>query len=177
MTSTSAVPSATGSKEPAVEPFGLILKLTDGTLAPVPVTALADLPGRPCPIAAALKTVGDRWALLVVREIALGSVRFSDIVRGTGAPRDRIAARLEALGSAGVIDRVLYQSAPPRHEYRLTESGRALLPVLDALLVWGNDHAVDPGDPNKPSYSSVDDFHRNQAPPAGGRAQVDSVTL
>ncbi|MDT5196020.1 MAG: hypothetical protein QOH20_2774, partial [Mycobacterium sp.] len=73
---------------------------------------LADLPGRPCPIAAALEVVGERWALLVVREIALGATRFSDIVRGTGAPRDRIAARLKTLTSAGVITRVPYQSAP-----------------------------------------------------------------
>ncbi|MGZ4465451.1 MAG: winged helix-turn-helix transcriptional regulator, partial [Nocardioides sp.] len=55
---------------------------------------LASLPGRPCPIAASLELVGERWALLVVREVALGSRRFTDIVRGTGAPRDRVAARL-----------------------------------------------------------------------------------
>ena len=58
---------------------------------------LAELPGRPCPIAAALELVGERWALLVVREIALGATRFGDIIAGTGAPRDRIAARLKAL--------------------------------------------------------------------------------
>src|ERR1700710_2281503 len=109
--------------------------------------ALADLPGRPCAIAAALEVVGERWSLLVVREIALGSSRFSDIVRGTGAPRDRIAARLKTLTAAGIVVRVPYQSAPQRDEYRLTDSGRALLSVLDALLVWGNDHAVAPDDP------------------------------
>ena len=63
--------------------------------------SLAELPGRPCPIAASLEVVGERWALLVVREIALGSSRFTDIVRGTGAPRDRIAARLKVLEEAG----------------------------------------------------------------------------
>lgn len=47
---------------------------------------LAELPGRPCPIAAALEIVGERWALLVIREIALGATHFTDIVRGTGAP-------------------------------------------------------------------------------------------
>ena len=72
--------------------------------------ALADLPGRPCPIAAALGLVGERWALLVVREIALGATRFGDIVAGTGAPRDRIAARLKALESAGVVARTPYQT-------------------------------------------------------------------
>ncbi|HEX7824498.1 MAG TPA: helix-turn-helix domain-containing protein [Mycobacterium sp.] len=110
---------------------------------------LADLPGRPCPIAAAVEVVGERWALLVVREIALGATRFSDIVRGTGAPRDRIAARLKTLTAAGVITKVPYQSAPQRDDYQLTESGRALIPVLDALLDWGKNHAVAPDDPHR----------------------------
>jgi DNA-binding HxlR family transcriptional regulator len=110
---------------------------------------LAELPGRPCPIAAALELVGERWALLVVREIALGANHFTDIVRGTGAPRDRIAARLKALENAGAVARSQYQSAPPRYEYRLTESGEALKPVLDALLDWGKVHAVALDDPER----------------------------
>lgn len=110
---------------------------------------LAELPGRPCPIAAALELVGERWALLVVREIALGATRFSDIVAGTGAPRDRIAARLKALESAAVIARTPYHEGPVRYEYRLTESGEALVPVLDALLEWGKRHAVAPDDPDR----------------------------
>jgi DNA-binding HxlR family transcriptional regulator len=111
-------------------------------------TPLAGLPGRPCPIAAALELVGERWALLVVREIALGASRFSDIVAGTGAPRDRIAARLKALESAGVIERTPYSDGPVRYTYRLTESGIALMPVLDSLLEWGKHHAVAPDDPD-----------------------------
>lgn len=119
---------------------------------------LADLPGRPCPIAAAMEVVGERWALLVVREIALGATRFSDIVRGTGAPRDRIAARLKALTAAGVIAKVPYQSAPARDEYQLTDSGRALIPVLDALLEWGKHHAVAPDDPGRlRKYAAIAD--------------------
>ena len=114
-----------------------------------PSMQLADLPGRPCPIAAALELVGERWALLVVREIALGATHFTDIVRGTGAPRDRIAARLKALENAGAVARSQYQSAPPRYEYRLTESGKALIPVLDALLDWGKVHAVALDDPDR----------------------------
>ena len=114
-----------------------------------PSVPLAELPGRPCPIAAALELVGERWALLVVREIALGATHFTDIVRGTGAPRDRIAARLKALENAGAVARSQYQSAPPRYEYRLTESGEALKPVLDALLDWGKVHAVALDDPDR----------------------------
>ena len=110
---------------------------------------LAELPGRPCPIAASLELVGERWALLVVREIAMGSTRFGDIVRGTGAPRDRIAARLKALEAAGVIGRIAYQERPERFDYHLTESGQDLLSVLDALLAWGDKHVVAPDDPRR----------------------------
>jgi DNA-binding HxlR family transcriptional regulator len=118
----------------------------------VPAVTLAELPGRPCPIAAALDLVGERWALLIVRELALGNSRFEDIIRGTGAPRDRVAARLKALDEAGVIQRLRYQAAPPLFDYQLTDSGRALLPVLDALLAWGLDHAVGHSDPNRDRY-------------------------
>ena len=110
---------------------------------------LAQLPGRPCPIAAALELVGERWALLVIREIALGTNRFGDIVAGTGAPRDRIAARLKALESAGVVARTPYHEGPVRYEYRLTESGDALIGVLDALLEWGTRYAVATDDPDR----------------------------
>jgi len=118
----------------------------------MPAVRLADLPGRPCPIAAALELVGERWALLIVRELGLGNSRFEDIVRGTGAPRDRVAARLKALDEAGVIRRCRYQSAPARFDYQLTDSGRALLPVLDALLAWGLDHAVGDSDQDRQRY-------------------------
>ena len=115
-------------------------------------TRLGLLPGRPCPIALSLEVVGERWALLVVREIMLGSRRFSDIVRGTGAPRDRIAARLKVLEEAGVVERRAYQDHPERFEYVLTDSGVALAPVLDALLGWGLDHVVAPDDPDRMSH-------------------------
>src|SRR3954451_15452265 len=98
---------------------------------------LSDLPGRPCSIAASLELVGERWALLVVREVSMGNHRFSEIARGTGAPRDRLSARLNALIAAGVLERRPYSTAPPRSGYHLTASGRDLLPVLQALLQWG----------------------------------------
>ena len=109
---------------------------------------LAELPGRPCPIAASLEVVGERWSLLVVRELSFGKHRFTEIVRGTGAPRDRIAARLKVLVEQGVVERRQYQSSPDRFEYHLTDSGRGLLPVLDALLDWGRTWAVAPDDPD-----------------------------
>jgi DNA-binding HxlR family transcriptional regulator len=114
---------------------------------PAPFPALDQLPGRPCPIAASLEVVGERWALLVLRELWMGSHRFGEIVRGTGAPRDRVAARLKVLETADVIERRQYQQSPARFDYHLTESGRALIPVLRGLLAWGRDYAVDADDP------------------------------
>jgi DNA-binding HxlR family transcriptional regulator len=100
----------------------------------------ATLPGRPCSLAAALEMVGDRWSLLIVREVSFGNRRFSQIARNTGAPRDRLAARLKSLVDAGVLERHAY--APRREEYRLTDAGRDLAGVTMALLTWGDKWAV-----------------------------------
>ncbi len=102
----------------------------------------ADLPGRACSAAAALELIGDRWSLLAVREVMFGHRRFSEMVVNTGAPRDRLAARLKALVEAGVLERRQYQDSPPRADYHLTPAGRALAPVLQSLLQWGDDWAV-----------------------------------
>ncbi|HXC84336.1 MAG TPA: helix-turn-helix domain-containing protein [Trebonia sp.] len=102
-----------------------------------------DLPGRPCSVAAALNLVGEKWALLAVREITFGNKRFDMIARNTGAPRDRLAARLRALEAAGVIDRRQYSEHPARYEYELTQAGRELREVLRALRVWGDKWAVE----------------------------------
>lgn len=104
--------------------------------------ATIDLPGRPCSVAAALDLVGDRWSLLAVREITFGNRRFSQIARNTGAPRDRLAARLKELVNAGILERRQYQHTPPRADYHLTQAGRELTPVLQALLEWGDKWAV-----------------------------------
>ena len=101
------------------------------------------LPGRPCSAAAALELIGDRWSLLAVREVMFGNRRFSEIARNTGAPRDRLAARLKVLVEAGVLERRKYQDSPARWDYHLTPAGQALGPVLEALLQWGDEWAVD----------------------------------
>lgn len=101
------------------------------------------LPGRPCSIAAALEVVGDRWSLLVVREVSLGHHRFSEIAVGTGAPRDRLTARLNRLVEAGVLERRPYSDAPPRSDYHLTPGGWELMPVLHSLRQWADTWVVD----------------------------------
>jgi DNA-binding HxlR family transcriptional regulator len=93
-----------------------------------------------CSITDALSIVGDRYALLVAREIRYGRTRFEDIAAGTGAPRDVLTARLRKLEAAGVIERRLYRERPPRHEYLLTDAGRELQPILRALKEWGDRH-------------------------------------
>ena len=76
--------------------------------------------------------------MLAIREISFGNRRFNEIARNTGAPRDRLAARLHSLVEAGILERREYQSAPPRAEYHLTAAGRDLAPVLRALVAWGD---------------------------------------
>jgi DNA-binding HxlR family transcriptional regulator len=101
------------------------------------------VPGRPCSIAAALAVVGERWALLAIREINFGNHRFDQIARNTGSARDILTARLRSLEDAGVIYRRQYQQHPPRFEYHLTEAGKGLRPAINALRVWGDRWIVD----------------------------------
>ncbi|MFJ3762995.1 winged helix-turn-helix transcriptional regulator [Streptomyces sp. NPDC090080] len=101
----------------------------------------AKIPGRPCSVAASLQLVGDRWSLLALREILFGNRRFSQIARNTGAPRDRLAARLKNLLADGIVERREYQAA--RFEYHLTDAGKDLYSVLTAFIAWGDRWAVD----------------------------------
>jgi DNA-binding HxlR family transcriptional regulator len=102
-----------------------------------------ELPGRPCSVAAALNLIGEKWTLLAVREITFGNKRFDVIAKNTGAPRDRLAARLRTLEAAGVVERRLYSEHPPRYEYELTQAGQELRAVLTVLRGWGDRWAVD----------------------------------
>lgn len=96
---------------------------------------------RVCPIADALDIVGDRWALLVLRELSFGVHRFTDIRASTGAPRDSLTTRLRELEEAGLIIRRRYSEHPPRDEYLLTEAGKGIEPVLRELRIWGETYA------------------------------------
>ena len=97
----------------------------------------ADVGDLTCSVARALSVVGDRWTLLVLRDAFLGVRRFEDF-RAVGLTRHRLADRLKKLVAAGVLERVCYQERPPRFEYRLTEKGRDLYPVLVSLVRWGD---------------------------------------
>jgi DNA-binding HxlR family transcriptional regulator len=101
---------------------------------------------RKCSIANALGVIGERWSLLALREVFLGARRFDQIVQNTGASRDILAARLRKLVDAGVLEKQQYEVHPPRYEYVLTESGRALQPVLLSLMEWGDKYVTE-GEP------------------------------
>ncbi|GGR65158.1 DNA-binding HxlR family transcriptional regulator [Nocardioides luteus] len=113
---------------------------------------------RECTIADALEIVGDRWSLLVVRELFYDQLRFSQIARNTGAPRDVLTVRLRKLVEHGVIAREQYSERPVRYEYRLTRAGRALSPVLLTLKRWGSDHARPGPDPAPFAHSCGEEF-------------------
>ena len=103
---------------------------------------------RPCSVARTLDIVGEKWALLAVREVFLGNRKFDEMVRRTGAPRDTLAARLRTLVGAGILERRQYREHPARYEYRLTDAGRDLYPVITTLMRWGDKYlAGDDGPP------------------------------
>jgi DNA-binding HxlR family transcriptional regulator len=111
------------------------------------MTAVSTQP-RTCSIARTLDVVGEKWALLAVREVFLGNRTFDEMVRRTGAPRDTLAARLRTLVGAGILERRQYCEHPARFEYHLTAAGRDLYPVIVTLMRWGDQHlAGDDGPP------------------------------
>ena len=93
-------------------------------------------------MAAALDVIGEKWSLLVVRELFLGSRKFNDIAANTGAPRDILTARLRRLEELGVIERRVYSERPTRYIYVLTDKGKDLRPVMFALKHWGDTHVM-----------------------------------
>jgi DNA-binding HxlR family transcriptional regulator len=93
---------------------------------------------RVCSVARTLDVVGEKWALLAVREVFLGNRRFDEMVRRTGAPRDTLAARLRTLVEKGIMERRRYSEHPARYEYFLTPAGMDLYPVIISLLHWGD---------------------------------------
>src|SRR5437588_107357 len=87
-----------------------------------------------CSIARSLELIGERWTLLILRDVFLGNYRFDELQRNLGVARNVLQTRLERLVEEGILRRVRYQDRPPRHEYRLTRKGTDLWPVLAALL-------------------------------------------
>ncbi|HEY2576100.1 MAG TPA: helix-turn-helix domain-containing protein [Streptosporangiaceae bacterium] len=102
-----------------------------------------------CAIGAAVGIIGEKWTFLVLREVFNGVRRFAEMQRRTQAPRQILSDRLTRLAGQGLLRRVPYQEAGQRsrHEYRLTEKGLDLYPVLVALMEWGGTYALGPAGP------------------------------
>ena len=94
-----------------------------------------------CSVARTLEVVGERWTMLVLREAFFRVRRFEEFQRNTGAARNILSDRLRRLVEHGILERRRYQDHPPRFEYRLTEKGVDLYPVLISLMQWGDKHA------------------------------------
>ncbi|MBW4962263.1 helix-turn-helix domain-containing protein [Sulfitobacter sp. CW3] len=107
-----------------------------------------DLQSEACPVARGLSVVGDRWTMLVLRDCFLGVRRFEQMQERLGITRHVLADRLRKLEAAGVLRREPYQQRPLRQEYRLTERGKALYPMLVSLIEWANAHVPPPGEPS-----------------------------
>ena len=99
-----------------------------------------DLADETCSMARSVAVIGDRWTLMILRDCFLGIRRFEDFERRLGISRSIIAERLKRLTEEGVLRREAYQQNPPRHEYRLTEKGLGLHPVMMAIVHWGDVH-------------------------------------
>jgi DNA-binding HxlR family transcriptional regulator len=102
-----------------------------------------DYEGQVCSIARALEVVGDRWTLLVVRDVALGRNRFDQLLESLGVASNVLADRLSRLVEEGILERVRYSERPERFEYRLTKKGAELRLVLLSLMQWGDRHLSD----------------------------------
>jgi DNA-binding HxlR family transcriptional regulator len=103
----------------------------------------AELAEKQCAIARTWVVIGERWTMLVLRELFRGSHRFEDIQGKLELGRNVLADRLQQLEADGVIERRPYQERPVRHDYHLTQKGEDLYPLLLAMLRWGNRYTVD----------------------------------
>lgn len=106
-----------------------------------------DYPGQVCSIAKALEVVGERWTLLIVRDVMNGNRRFGELQHSLGVARNVLSSRLQRLIDEDILERRRYQTSPERHEYFLTEKGLDLWPALVALLHWGDRHSPGPDGP------------------------------
>jgi len=104
--------------------------------------------GQVCSIARALEVVGERWTLLILRDTVFRPRRFEDLQRSLGLARNVLTTRLQWLCDEGLLERRLYQEHPPRYEYSQTEKAKDLIPVLAALIAWGDKYYAPNGPPS-----------------------------
>ena len=100
-----------------------------------------------CSVAKTVEVVGERWTNLILREAFLGVRRFDQMTRHLGIARNILSDRLGKLVEHGILERRQYSERPPRFEYRLTEKGLDLYPIVVSLMAWGDKHLAERGAP------------------------------
>lgn len=94
-----------------------------------------------CPVATTVQLIGNKWKLLILRDLLDETRRFSDFMKSVpGISKKVLTDNLRALESDGIIDREVYAEVPPRVEYSLSSLGKTLRPILDAMKEWGTDY-------------------------------------
>lgn len=93
-----------------------------------------------CPISRGLDLIGDRWSMLVLRDVERGFTRFDQLRQSLGIAPNILSSRLATLTRLGLLEKRRYSAHPPRDNYMLTESGRDFIPVLVAIGAWGRKH-------------------------------------
>jgi DNA-binding HxlR family transcriptional regulator len=122
-----------------------------------------------CPVARSEAVVGDRWTVLLLRELFMGSHHFEELQAQTEATPQMVATRLKKLEADGLVERRVYNKRPLRHQYHLTEKGEAFYPVLLALRAWGETWVKSPKEGRAVSFT-----HRSCGNPAGLGPVCDS---
>ena len=103
------------------------------------MTAKADLPA--CPVETTLTLIGDKWKVLILRDLMPGTKRFGELKKSVGNVSQKVlTAQLRAMEESGLVHREVYAEVPPRVEYSLTELGKSLKPILDSMRAWGEDY-------------------------------------
>lgn len=102
-----------------------------------------------CPVETTLMLIGDKWKVLILRDLISGTKRFGELKRSVGQISQKVlTAQLRDMEANGLVHREVYAEVPPRVEYSLTELGQSLKPILDAMWTWGEGYKAQNGQPN-----------------------------
>lgn len=102
-------------------------------------TAAKELPA--CPVETTLTLISDKWKVLILRDLMNGTMRFGELRKSIGQVSQKVlTAQLRQMEGSGLLTRTVYPEVPPRVEYTLTDLGRSLKPILDAMWVWGEEY-------------------------------------
>lgn len=94
-----------------------------------------------CPVETTLMLIGDKWKVLILRDLMEGTKRFGELKKSIGTVSQKVlTTQLRDMEAKGLLTRTVYAEVPPRVEYTLTETGRSLKPILDSMVVWGTDY-------------------------------------